>query len=157
MLLKNTRDKNQFTYLEPQVYPEDSAGLYKAYLEATKKPHAYLVLDFAQDTDDGFVPTYSQTRDDQNSILPRPMRRLKANYHTQQVLKTSKPKLRKAILPNCKKELLHSINEYVLSVLNGNSRVSCCAKRRLKRYKCSLRSIVDRGVPLASRKRVIIQ
>ena len=51
-LLKNTRDKNQFTYLARQVYPEDSAGLYEAYLEATKQPHVYLVLDFAQDTDD---------------------------------------------------------------------------------------------------------
>ena len=52
VLLKNTRDKNQFTYLARQVYPEDSAGLYKAYLEGTKRPHGYLVLDFAQDTDD---------------------------------------------------------------------------------------------------------
>ena len=47
VLLKNTRDKNQFTYLARQVYPEDSAGLYEAYLEATKKPHGCLVLDFA--------------------------------------------------------------------------------------------------------------
>ena len=52
MLLKNTRDKNQFTYLARQVYPEDSVGLYEANLEATKQPHGYLVLDFAQDTDD---------------------------------------------------------------------------------------------------------
>ena len=52
VLLKNTRDKNQFTHLGHQVYPEDSAGLYKAYLEATTKPHGYLVLDLSQDTDD---------------------------------------------------------------------------------------------------------
>ena len=52
VLLKNTRDKNQFTYLARLVYPEDSAGLYEAYLEGTKQPHGYLVLDFAQDTDD---------------------------------------------------------------------------------------------------------
>ena len=52
MLLKNTGDKNRFTYLARQVYPEDSAGLYEAYLEATKQLHGYLVLDFAQDTDD---------------------------------------------------------------------------------------------------------
>ena len=52
VLLKNTRDKNQFTHLARQVYPEDSACLYKAYLEATDKRHGYLVLDFSQDTDD---------------------------------------------------------------------------------------------------------
>ena len=51
VLLKNTRDKNQFTYLARQVYPEDSAGLYESYLEATKQPHGYLVLDFAKDND----------------------------------------------------------------------------------------------------------
>ena len=50
VLLKNTRETNQFTNLERQVYPEDTAGLYKAYHEATDKPHDYLVLHFAQDT-----------------------------------------------------------------------------------------------------------
>ena len=44
VLLKNTRDKNQFTYLARQVYPEDSAGLYKS--------HRYHVLDFAQNRED---------------------------------------------------------------------------------------------------------
>jgi hypothetical protein len=52
VLLKNVRDKNQFTYLARQVFPEDSDGLYKAYLDATQRPHCYLVLDLTQDTDD---------------------------------------------------------------------------------------------------------
>ena len=52
VLLKNIRDKNQFTHLARQVYPEDSVGLYKAYLDATKNPHGYFLLDFSQDTDD---------------------------------------------------------------------------------------------------------
>ena len=52
LLLKNTRNKNQFTYLGRQVYPKDTAGLYETYLEATKQPYGYLVLDIVQDTDD---------------------------------------------------------------------------------------------------------
>jgi hypothetical protein len=52
ILLMNVRDKNQFTYLARQVFPEDSDGLYKAYLDATQRPHGYLVLDLSQDTDD---------------------------------------------------------------------------------------------------------
>ena len=32
VLLKNTRDKNHFTHLARQVYPEGSAGLYRAIL-----------------------------------------------------------------------------------------------------------------------------
>ena len=52
VLLKNVRDKNQFLYLARQVYPEDGRSLYDAYRDATPQPHGYLILDFAQDTDD---------------------------------------------------------------------------------------------------------
>ena len=52
VLLKNLRDKKQFRYLAHQVFPEDSEGLYRAYIYATRKPHGYLVLDLSQDTDD---------------------------------------------------------------------------------------------------------
>jgi len=52
VLLKNVRDKNQFVFLARQVYPENSASLYKAYLDATQRPHGYLLLDLSQDTDD---------------------------------------------------------------------------------------------------------
>ena len=31
---------------------EASASLYEAYREATQNPHGYMILDFAQDTDD---------------------------------------------------------------------------------------------------------
>jgi hypothetical protein len=52
VLLKNTRDKQQFTHLARQVYPENSQSLHEAYLDATDKAHGYLMLDFVQDTDD---------------------------------------------------------------------------------------------------------
>jgi hypothetical protein len=52
VLLKYSSDKNQFTYLARQVYPEHSQSLYKAYLNATKRPHGYIILDFGQNTND---------------------------------------------------------------------------------------------------------
>jgi len=52
VLLKNVRDKNQFMFLARQVYPENSASFYKAYLDATQRPHGYLLLDLSQYTDD---------------------------------------------------------------------------------------------------------
>jgi hypothetical protein len=52
VLLKNVRDKNQFTHLARQVYPENSSSLYKAYLDATQRPHGYFFLDLSQDSDD---------------------------------------------------------------------------------------------------------
>ena len=45
VLLKNVRDKNQFMFSARQVYPENSNSLYKAYLDATRRPHGYLLLD----------------------------------------------------------------------------------------------------------------
>ena len=52
MLLKNVRDKNQFTFLARQVFPEDRASLFESFQNATERPHGYFILDFAQDTDD---------------------------------------------------------------------------------------------------------
>jgi len=40
-------------YLANQVYPEDCSVLYNAYLDATHRPHGYLILDLTQDTGDG--------------------------------------------------------------------------------------------------------
>ena len=101
----------------------------------------------------GFQPAYFPARDHPHSILPSPMRWIKANYHAVQVLKNARLKLRKAIVSNCNKDLLHSISECLLNVLNGNIRVTDCAKRKLKRFKSSLRSLVDIRLPLVSRRR----
>jgi len=35
------------------VYPDDTIGLYNAYLDATQRPHGYLIMDLTQDTNDG--------------------------------------------------------------------------------------------------------
>ena len=40
-------------FLTSQVYPEDSIGLYNAYMDATQKPHDYLLLNLTQSTNDG--------------------------------------------------------------------------------------------------------
>jgi hypothetical protein len=52
VLLKNVRDKTKFAYLARQVYHEDSCSLTRAYRDASRLPHGYLILDFVQDTDD---------------------------------------------------------------------------------------------------------
>ena len=85
------------------------------------------------------------------------LKRIKANYHTLQVLKNARPKLRKAVISNCNKDLLNSISECVLNVLNGNIRLSDCAKRKLKKYKSSLRSLADRRLPRSAKTKIIVQ
>jgi len=49
LLFKNVRHKRQFSHLANQVLPEDSTELFKAYLDAKKSAHGYLLLDLTQD------------------------------------------------------------------------------------------------------------
>ena len=66
------------------------------------------------------------------------MKCIKANYHALHYLKTSKPKLSKAINSNIGKELVNSIDECVLNVLSGNIPLSPCVKRKLKKKRFSV-------------------
>jgi len=85
------------------------------------------------------------------------MKRVKTNYHTLQVLKTADPKLRKAIISKCNKELVHCIIECILNVLNGNIKLSGCDTRKLQKHKAALRKVSERRVPLSAKKKLIVQ
>ena len=73
------------------------------------------------------------------------------------MLKGAAPKLRKAIIVNGDKQLVNSICECVLNVLNGNVKLSSCVKRKLRKHKNVLRKVVDKRVPLLGKKKVIVQ
>ena len=83
--------------------------------------------------------------------------RTRSNYHRLETLKHARPKLRRAIIANGDKELLNSLSECALGVLSGNVKLSDCKKRTSRKYKRQLRTIVDKRVPLASKKKLIIQ
>jgi hypothetical protein len=85
------------------------------------------------------------------------MRRVRSNYHALHVLLKAQPKLRKAIILNARKELLNSISECALNVLRGNVNLSACQKRKLRKHKAILRKVTARHVPLASKRRMILQ
>jgi len=52
VVLKNVRDREQFSHLSLQVLSHDGKGLSDVYLNATEAPHGNLVLDHSQDTND---------------------------------------------------------------------------------------------------------
>jgi len=83
------------------------------------------------------------------------MKRIKSNYHALKVLKSAQPKLRKAIILNGNRELINSISECFLNVLNGNLKVSDWAKRKLKKHKTVFRKVADKRVPQTTKKRLI--
>jgi len=63
------------------------------------------------------------------------MKLVKSNYHALYVLETTGPKLRKALIISCDRELVTCISECVLNVVNGNIKLSGCKTRKLKQYK----------------------
>jgi len=82
---------------------------------------------------------------------------VKSKYHALHVLRTAEPKLRKAIISNCNKELVNSIIECILNVLKGNVKLAGCNTRKLRKHKVTLRKVADKRVPLATKKRLIIR
>jgi len=82
---------------------------------------------------------------------------VKSNYHALHVLKTAEPRLRKAIVSNCKKDLVNSISECVLNVKNGNIKLTCCSKRKLRKHNVALRKVADKRVSISSKKKFIVQ
>jgi hypothetical protein len=85
------------------------------------------------------------------------VKRIKSNYHALQVLKSVNPKLRKVSLSNCNKELLNSIYECALNILNGNLKLKPCGERKLREHKSILCKIADKRLPLAAKRKVIVQ
>jgi len=69
-------------FLARQDYPENSTSLYTAYLDATLKPHGYLLLDLTQDKDDRLRFRTNIFRTEE-TIIYSPMdddERVKSNY-----------------------------------------------------------------------------
>jgi hypothetical protein len=82
---------------------------------------------------------------------------MKANSHTLHVLNTSQPKLRKAIISICDRDVVNSINEGVLNVLNGNIALTGNDTPRLGKHILALCKLDDKQVPLSGKKRLIVQ
>jgi len=85
------------------------------------------------------------------------MKRVRSNFHALHVLKTADPRLRKALITNCNKELVNFISECVLNVLNGNLKLSGCTTRELQKYKSALLKVTYRHVSDLGKKRLIVQ
>jgi len=85
------------------------------------------------------------------------MKRIRSNYHNLHVLKDARPKLRRAILANSDKELVNSVGKCALNVLQGNVKLSNCKKRKLRKFRRQLRTVADSHMPLARKKKLIIQ
>jgi hypothetical protein len=110
------------------VFPEDSDGLDKAYLDATQRPDGYLVLDLSQDTDDRLRFRTNIFTSEYPPVIYAAVgyKKIKSNFNALQLLKDVKPKLRNAIITNCTPDLVKCICECVVNILRGNLNVPLC-------------------------------
>jgi len=85
------------------------------------------------------------------------MDRLRKNCSTLQLLHRANPSLRKAILTKANPQLIKTICDCSLNVLNGNVKLSPKSRKRLARHKTKLRKLADPKVSLKQKQRVIQQ
>jgi hypothetical protein len=73
VMFKNPRDASQVAILARQMYPRKSQFVVKAYEDAMKHPHGYLLIDRRPDTDDGYGIRTKIFADNprQNAYLPK--------------------------------------------------------------------------------------
>jgi len=67
---------------------------------------------------------------------------------TLQVHKTAEPKLCKSIISHSNKELVNSISQFVLKVLNSNIKMTNCKTRKVQKHKAALSKVADGNVSL---------
>lgn len=65
--------------------------------------------------------------------------------------------MQKAILKTCPKETIFAILEIVYNTLIGKVKLTELEKKRLSRYKTSMRQIIDRSLSLPRKRKILIQ
>lgn len=85
------------------------------------------------------------------------MNRLRAQKHMLHVLKNCKPCMRKNILSNSSGELIKTLCEVCLNVLNGNAKISKNCKNRLHKYKTVIRQLAKPGGRISNKRKILIQ
>lgn len=83
------------------------------------------------------------------------MDRLRRNCSTLQFLHRSKPSLRKAIIEKADPQLIKTLCDCCLNILNGNVKLSTKVRKQLSRHKKKLRKLINPKVTLKQKKRVI--
>ena len=67
------------------------------------------------------------------------------------------PKIRKYILENSDKKLIYAIQECILNFLKGNYKLEPRQFNKLKKYKASIRLLVDNNNCFKKNKKILVQ
>lgn len=81
--------------------------------------------------------------------------RIRKNLPILKLLSKSKPRQRKEIIKKASPDVIKTISECSLNVLNGNLRLTPTQKRKLKKHKNSLRRLAQRKISTNKRRKII--
>ncbi|KAF4532663.1 hypothetical protein B566_EDAN002898 [Ephemera danica] len=137
VIFKNPRDAAQISYLGRQITPENPKFLVEAYRDATANPHGYLLIDLKQDTPD---------------VL-----RFRTNIFDKNMIAKARPDLRKTLVQMADEDVIRAICECADNTLKGHVNLTSVQKRRLARYKKTLRRLVKRGEGWKKKRDLILQ
>jgi hypothetical protein len=82
-------------------------------------------------------------------------KRLDRNADVLSYLLRAQPKIRRSIIEGSTKDVVDTLCECILNVINGNVPVTAQQKRQLIRHKSDLRKLVTGRVNLTEKKRVL--
>jgi hypothetical protein len=83
---------------------------------------------------------------------------LKKNYHHLHVLNCCRPNQRNSFLKTCQRDFIHCLCEICYNILRGNVPVSNIDRKKLEKYKTTIRLLATkRGYSFHHKKRAIIQ
>lgn len=83
--------------------------------------------------------------------------RVKSHQDLLRVLQKARPPLRRAILKESDKGIIHCICEICENTLVGNVRLSPLQKKKLEKHKAALRRVVKRGETWKKKKQFLVQ
>jgi len=83
---------------------------------------------------------------------------LKKNQHILHVLgKCNKKKFRKNILKYCDDDIIKTIAEIAINILNGNNKISPAQKAKLKKHKKQLRFLACAKKSIKAKRKILVQ
>jgi hypothetical protein len=82
---------------------------------------------------------------------------VKKKLHCLHVLQTASPKLRKAILENADRDLVHAIAECCINFLYNKLNISNESVDKLRRRKNVIRSLAHSKTPISKKKKLLVQ
>jgi hypothetical protein len=79
------------------------------------------------------------------------------NFESLKYLASCQPKVRRSILQNANNNLIHAICECMLNFLRGNISTADDVVKKAKRYKKTLRQLMNKDDTLEHKKEILVQ